>query len=782
MFALLYAAPSVSNAEFSQFLVLDRVGSGGRSIIQRDAVLKRLADGWSDMPKEGEAIKWGEATVTWRAAQADGEGWLKDRSMSGGWAATEIDWDGQAPYLLKCAGASQLWVNGLPYAGDVYSTGTLILPLRLHRGKNVLLFKGGRGQIRAERVPSSSPGLNFGLETTLPDYTADPKQKLWASASVFNASSSPRAYPRRTATEIETQRIAPYGVARIPFLFPDSPVVTLAMEGQPKMFTLERKKPTEVHKRTFVSAIDGSVQYFGVNPAVKPEPGQALILSPHGASVEAIGQAGAYGQKTWGTLVAPTNRRPYGFDWEDWGRLDALEVLAEGKRLYQPDESKIYLTGHSMGGHGTWILGNQFADQFAAIGPAAGWINFWSYGGAIQIENPDAVEAMLLRAAQVSDPLLTVNNYKPLCVYTVHGDADDTVPVSQAREMQEKLKGIATSLDGHEQPGGGHWYDSSDDPGSDCVDYPPMFDFFLRHRRKPNAEVRQVDFATCSPGVTARSHWAEIVMQTVIGDPSRVQLDLSPSLRRVTGTTANVRTLRLNLAHLGPGRAQFQLDGSQMEAMLPESGIVTLVRDGEIWHIRDWSPSKKNPDRYGWFKSAFNHRFMLIYGTTGTDEEDRQNLARANFDSQTWFYRGNGDCDVVSDVEFAGMKHQGRSLILYGNRTTNAAWDGLVKNPDFAVERGMVRLGERSWRGKDLGALVCLPKPGEQRTMVGIVAYTGGAGAALTASWPYFLAGVHVPDVMIARSSMLTEGSKGVVAAGFWNEDWGWDGAQMAVR
>jgi len=26
-------------------------------------------------------------------------------------------------------------------------------------------------------------------------------------------------------------------------------------------------------------------------------------------------------------LVAPTNRRPYGYDWEDWGRADALEVL-----------------------------------------------------------------------------------------------------------------------------------------------------------------------------------------------------------------------------------------------------------------------------------------------------------------------------------------------------------------------------------------------------------------------------------------------------------------------
>ena len=46
------------------------------------------------------------------------------------------------------------------------------------------------------------------------------------------------------------------------------------------------------------------------------------------AAVEAINQASSYEPKTWANIVCPTNRRPYGYDWEDWGRLDALEVLA----------------------------------------------------------------------------------------------------------------------------------------------------------------------------------------------------------------------------------------------------------------------------------------------------------------------------------------------------------------------------------------------------------------------------------------------------------------------
>ena len=60
-----------------------------------------------------------------------------------------------------------------------------------------------------------------------------------------------------------------------------------------------------------------------------------------------MGMAGSYAPKTWGTVVAPTNRRPYGFDWEDWGRHDAMEVLALAQAKFETDPRQTYLT-HSM--------------------------------------------------------------------------------------------------------------------------------------------------------------------------------------------------------------------------------------------------------------------------------------------------------------------------------------------------------------------------------------------------------------------------------------------------
>jgi poly(3-hydroxybutyrate) depolymerase len=232
--------------------------------------------------------------------------------------------------------------------------------------------------------------------------------------------------------------------------------------------SLRVRRPTETQKRTFISDIDGSVQYYALNPA-QPSGSQdapALFLSLHGAGVEAIGQADAYESKSWADLVAPTNRRPYGFDWEDWGCLDAMEVLDLAQKQLRVDPRRTYLTGHSMGGHGTWHLGVTFPDRFAAIGPSAGWISFASYVGGGPVENSTPMERMLQRAALPSDTLALVHNCAQEGVYILHGGADDNVPVAQAREMSRQLSAFHHDYVYFEQPGAGHWWDVSDEPGA----------------------------------------------------------------------------------------------------------------------------------------------------------------------------------------------------------------------------------------------------------------------------------------------------------------------------
>ena len=59
-----------------------------------------------------------------------------------------------------------------------------------------------------------------------------------------------------------------------------------------------------------------------------------------------------------------------------WGGLnhDFIDaILDELRALYNIDENRIYLTGHSMGGGGTWVQGTRIPEVWAAIAPTASY-------------------------------------------------------------------------------------------------------------------------------------------------------------------------------------------------------------------------------------------------------------------------------------------------------------------------------------------------------------------------------------------------------------------------
>jgi len=496
-----------------------------------------------------------------------------------------------------------------------------------------------------------------------------------------------------------------------------------------------------------------------------------LVLTLHGASVEAIGQADAYAGKDWCHIVAPTNRRPYGFDWEDWGRLDALEVLDLAKTDLHTDPMRTYLTGHSMGGHGTWQVGATVPDRWAAIAPSAGWISFSTYGGGRPAENPTPMQAMLQRAAAPSDTASLAHNYAAYGVYVLHGDADDNVPVGQARAMRQLLGTFHPDFCYYERPGAGHWW------GNACVDWPPLFEFLARHTLTPIEKVRQVDFTTAAPSASASMNWARIDAQVHPFQYSTVHLRCDPDKRRFIGTTDNVARLALDLAPLKPGDpVQAELDDQKID------NIVWPEKESRLWFGHEhgkWSvtdaPSSavKNADRSGPFKDAFRNRVLFVYGTKGTAEENAWALAKARFDAETFWYRGNASVDVVPDTAFDADKERDRNVVLYGHADGNAAWKPLLGDGPVQVLRGSVQVDDRKEAGDDLACVFVRPRPGSDRALVGVVAGAGVAGMRLTDHLAYFLSGAEYPDCLVFGPEVLARGAEGVRAAGFFGPDWG---------
>ncbi|MEZ6098785.1 MAG: prolyl oligopeptidase family serine peptidase [Pirellulaceae bacterium] len=83
---------------------------------------------------------------------------------------------------------------------------------------------------------------------------------------------------------------------------------------------------------------------------------------------------------------------------------------------YAVDTTRIYLTGLSMGGYGSWKLSASHPERFAAVAPICG-------GG-----DPATAETL---------------KHTPLWVF--HGDQDQAVPIARSTEMVEAVKGAGNT-------------------------------------------------------------------------------------------------------------------------------------------------------------------------------------------------------------------------------------------------------------------------------------------------------------------------------------------------
>ena len=817
--ALCQARPDPTTGEIvpTECLVLRLGGGGGpggpRTGAAADPVYAALVSGDWKAPSEGDTVQVeGRPEQRWERVTVDEDGSFAGTSLRGGYAYFPIEVPEAGVWILSISSDSIAFVNGEPHAGDVYGYGYVEVPVALHAGTNDLLVQGGRGSAKVKLVPPAHPGMLSDRDTTLPDMIVGEAVDTWAAVMLTNASRGPLLGCRIRATlpgapPVETplpyiQALSTRKVGfRIASAAPEEPgavplkidLVRGGGDGERIVDALRIKlqavTPLDVQKRTFISDIDGSVQYYGVQPA-HPVPGDgrppALVLSVHGAGVEARGQAAAYSPKTWAHIVAPTNRRPYGFDWEDWGRTDAMEVLAHAKALYGTDPSRTYLTGHSMGGHGAWHIGLTFPDQFAGIGPSAGWVSWLTYagrGGRQPVEE-GGVPALLRRCMSPSDTIALSHNCGQQGVYVLHGEADDNVPVTEARMMRDELQPWHKDFRYHEQPGAGHWWDSSDEPGTDCVDWAPMFDMFARHTLPADTEVRQVDFITASPGVSASCNWARIEAQVKQLDFSKISIRWDTWSRRFVGTTENVARLALSLKQMAPGDpVSVDIDGQKLGPIPWPAGEPTLwlVRDGETWYVGERpSPALKGPARCGGIKSAFGHRVVLVYGTAGTPEENAAAFAKARFDHETFWYRGNASLDVIPDTAFDPASEPDRNVVLYGNAAANLAWKALLDDSPVQVAEGAVTVGTHTLAGDDFGCLFVRPRPGSDVAVVGAVAGTGPKGIRVLTKIPYLSPGSGLPDCIVLGPDAAARGTNAAVCAGFFGIDWSIETGEFA--
>ena len=142
---------------------------------------------------------------------------------------------------------------------------------------------------------------------------------------------------------------------------------------------------------------------------------------------------------------------------EHWQNDALLALLDEVMANYKVDPKRVYLTGLSMGGFGTWSLGLENPERFAAIAPICG-------GGDII--------SILLTDSKKPTPL------KTLPVWAFHGGKDTVVHPEESERMVNALKHIGNDAKLTIYPEAGH------DSWTETYNSQALYDWFLQHERE----------------------------------------------------------------------------------------------------------------------------------------------------------------------------------------------------------------------------------------------------------------------------------------------------------
>ncbi len=115
----------------------------------------------------------------------------------------------------------------------------------------------------------------------------------------------------------------------------------------------------------------------------------------------------------------------------------AVAALQQTMREFHVDASRVYLTGLSMGGHGTWYIAYRHAELFAAIVPICGWVrDSPMFRGSVPVVPGDSASVMTNLAQHLGK----------VPIWIFHGEVDQVVNVNGSREPATALKAAGANV------------------------------------------------------------------------------------------------------------------------------------------------------------------------------------------------------------------------------------------------------------------------------------------------------------------------------------------------
>jgi len=357
--------------------------------------------------------------------------------------------------------------------------------------------------------------------------------------------------------------------------------------------TAEAEPPPEIAGITLsetavTSSLDGSEQpvIIGVPDTYDGATPTPLLVGLHTWSGDYRQQARAYGlqaaQRGW-LLVLPNFRGPNKASNPNgrqaggslFAQHDIVDARAHMIEHFHVDETRVYLTGDSGGGHMTMLMAGKWPDLWSAV---AAWVpvtdlrEWWSVQNgyakdcvAVCGGEPGASPEVDFEYARRS-PRTFMTNLAHIPVLLGHGDSDGTIPVEQSWRTFRALKDIPHHNTLFYVFSGGH-------TGLQTLG----LDWCVEHTGSA-PPARELHLVTDE---SKRYYWAELR----VADESRLATaDVVPAEDALSIATTNLDALSLDLA----------------DQPLPEDGLTLAVRNDLPLRLRlDGAPAGTRVDNTG---------------------------------------------------------------------------------------------------------------------------------------------------------------------------------------
>ena len=314
------------------------------------------------------------------------------------------------------------------------------------------------------------------------------------------------------------------------------------------------------------STVDGSDQpvIVGVPESYDPGTPTPLLVGLHTWSADYRQRALPYGRQAaergW-LLVLPNFRGPNRASNPDVteaggsliAQADIVDARAHMLEHFSVDESRVYITGDSGGGHMTLLMAGKHPDLWAA---AAAWVPVTDLREWWELQSRYAADIVAVTGGEPGDspevdfeyarrsPRTFMTNLAHLPVLLGHGDRDASIPVEQSWRTFRELKDLPAHNTVLHVFSGGH-------TGRHTFG----LDWCVEHAGSA-APVRELHLVTDE---SKAYYWAEL---TMADEEHLATADVVPGDGALSITTTNLEALALDLR----------------EQPLPEGGMAIAMR------------------------------------------------------------------------------------------------------------------------------------------------------------------------------------------------------------